>query len=287
MDHDTLVSLAPVAVLSLLGFARARYQPDSEFFSHQRWRYGEVVLTFALAAASHWVLALSALSHTDSVGAWITRYAFVALVSIAAVWSIVRSHHKHPWHVLGFDSTTWVYHGLWSVRLAAGIMCVLTAVVLLTDPRTTEPVRSPPSASHVEGSGGGDFAAAFAVATFVVPVAEELRFRGLAYGPLLRKFGATGATIVTASLWAFAHYSEPSWESVRSVSWTFLVGVFYGELYRRRKSLVPTVTLHVAHNAVATFASSAHGNVFGLLFGISVTLLLGIAVLLRADVFRR
>ena len=51
-----------------------------------------------------------------------------------------------------------------------------------------------------------------------LPAAEELFFRGVAYGPLFRKFGVAGATVSSAALWAAGHYDGPSARGIVKMS---------------------------------------------------------------------
>jgi len=89
------------------------------------------------------------------------------------------------------------------------------------------------------------------VTTVLAPVSEELFFRGLAYGPLFRKFGAAGAAVGSALLWAAAHGSTFSYISVVRMSWVLILGVVYAETYRRRESLIPTIAFHIIENTTA------------------------------------
>ena len=103
-----------------------------------------------------------------------------------------------------------------------------------------------------------DFIAAFAVVALLLPVAEELVFRGIAYGPLFRKFGPIGAAVGTAVFWAGAHYEGPSVASTFRVAEVFVLGVVYAEVYRRRESIVPTVTFHIVGNTASVFIGDPH-----------------------------
>jgi membrane protease YdiL (CAAX protease family) len=70
---------------------------------------------------------------------------------------------------------------------------------------------------------------------------------------LFRKFGAVGATIASAALWAAGHYAGLSASSIVKVSVMLVLGIVYAEIYRRRGSLIPTVVFHIVGNTVAIF----------------------------------
>jgi membrane protease YdiL (CAAX protease family) len=136
---------------------------------------------------------------------------------------------------------------------------VLTAIVVAL--RVSTPETEAMASSVDRGAWRGhvmDFIAAFAVKTLLMPVAEELTFRGIAYGPLFRKFGPVGAALGTAILWAGGHYAGPSIESTFKVAFVLVLGVAFAEVYRRRESIVPTVTLHIVANTTSVFIGDPH-----------------------------
>jgi membrane protease YdiL (CAAX protease family) len=96
---------------------------------------------------------------------------------------------------LGDRRATWVstkaplYDTLWSLRIGLGVVSVLTTLVVLL--RLGAPDAYRPGRAVWHGRVGA-FIAEVAVATILMPVDEELFFRGLAYGPLFRRFGAAG-----------------------------------------------------------------------------------------------
>jgi len=103
----------------------------------------------------------------------------------------------------------------------------------------------------------GAFLAAYSVRTILIPIAEEMLFRGLAYGPLFRKFGVSGAAIGSAALWAIVHYAGPSYSSALRMAVLFVVGIIYAEVYRHRESLFPTAIFHIAFNTAGVLVRSS------------------------------
>ncbi len=87
------------------------------------------------------------------------------------------------------------------------------------------------------------FASSLAVAVLAAPVVEELLFRGLLLGGLLRQATPLVAVVWSALLFAFVH-PMPWWPLV------FVLGVLCAALRLRSGSLWASVSLHAAYNAV-------------------------------------
>ena len=147
---------------------------------------------------------------------------------------------------------------MWALRIVLAFASVATVLGLLT--KLAIP--------NVNGRGflgetpqwrgqSGAFLAAYGVRTILIPIAEEMLFRALAYGPLFRKFGVSGAALGSAALWAIVHYSGPSYSSALRMAVLFVVGIIYAEVYRRRESLFPTVTFHIAFNTAGVLVRAS------------------------------
>jgi membrane protease YdiL (CAAX protease family) len=239
----------PFAVVVMIGVVPSRRQPDSPFVSRQRWGSRELVIVFGVITVIDLAPppAISTLS-----GAWLEAIVngVRALLVIASVWGVVRWRHSHPWQALGFEPATALSHALWSLRIGLGILSAFAILVVLLQLNASgmDPARS------ASGRAGWDARLGAVVAGGIVtavlgPLAEELVFRGLAYGPLFRKFGAAGAAIGSAAVWALGHYSGLSPTGVFKMVFILALGIVYAEIYRRRESLVPTVVFHVVTNA--------------------------------------
>lgn len=84
----------------------------------------------------------------------------------------------------------------------------------------------------------------------LVPLAEEMAFRGAILRTLLRHFDARGhwwAIVLSALLFGVAHGN-----GVQFVN-GFVVGLLLGWLYWRTGSIVPGVVFHMTNNAIAFF----------------------------------
>ena len=94
-----------------------------------------------------------------------------------------------------------------------------------------------------------------AVAVFVIPVAEEILFRGLLQGWLVRVMHPAWAILLSSLLFAAAHYA-PSQGAYNAVimAQLFPLGLVLGHLYRRQRSLLAPITLHGLFNAITLAA---------------------------------
>lgn len=99
------------------------------------------------------------------------------------------------------------------------------------------------------------------VAVALVPVAEELFFRGYVQRRLCRRWGAAWGIAATSAMFGLAHFDR-----VQSPM-AFLLGLYLGWVVHRGRSIVPGVLAHAANNLLwATLvlagkdtADQAHG----------------------------
>ena len=246
---EDLIAVLSLVVVMLAGLVRSRYEPDSPFLANQRWRYRDLVILWGVLTVIHFVPG-PGVSRMTGLPLWAIDGLSTLLLS-ATAWGVVRRKHRRPWRALGFCPHRAFHDTLWSLRIGLGVVSVLTTLAVLL--RLGSPDAYDPPGRAVWHGQVGAFIAAVVVTTVFVPVAEELLFRGVAYGPLFRKFGAAGATFSSAALWAVGHYDGFSARSIVKVSVVLILGILYAEIYRRRESLVPTVAFHIVQNTVGIF----------------------------------
>lgn len=83
------------------------------------------------------------------------------------------------------------------------------------------------------------------VATCVVPLVEEVLFRGALFGTLRRSQSVAVAAVVSGIGWVITHLDLHKWLP------TLLVAAVLGHLRAAGGSLVPCIALHVAFNTVS------------------------------------
>ncbi|MBD7913542.1 CPBP family intramembrane metalloprotease [Clostridium sp. Sa3CUN1] len=111
----------------------------------------------------------------------------------------------------------------------------------------------------------------------VAPIAEEFLFRGVVYNTLNRKISVRWTIIIQAILFGVFH------GNLIQGSYATLLGVIFGYVTYKTKSLWPAIIMHMTNNLVATMAPYILGNYFGnILIYIAFTLvgIIGITVFL-------
>ena len=94
---------------------------------------------------------------------------------------------------------------------------------------------------------------AYLAVAVVGPVVEELLFRGLLTAGVRRRFGALRTALLTAALFAVAHFIP------RVMPAVFLLGLALAFVYERMGSTAPGMLVHCLYNGIAlTAALAAH-----------------------------
>ncbi|MBS0624303.1 MAG: CPBP family intramembrane metalloprotease [Verrucomicrobia bacterium] len=101
------------------------------------------------------------------------------------------------------------------------------------------------------------------IVVFVVPVIEELLFRGFLQSWLRKFLGRIGALVVTAWIFSSVHYA-PSQKSANFplLCSLFVLSLFLGFLYERQRTLWAPIALHATFNA-STVLLLKMSSVFG------------------------
>jgi len=90
---------------------------------------------------------------------------------------------------------------------------------------------------------------------FVVPMMEELLFRGLLQTWLKRCFGTYSAIMISASVFSVFHYSSSQGiENIELIASLFVLGCFLGFIYERQQSLWASIGLHSIFNGLSVLA---------------------------------
>ena len=149
----------------------------------------------------------------------------------------------------------------WLVLVAGFILCMYAAILALVTVLGIDLAQytpGPGGTSPESGSAGLVKEAVFDIVdepllfalvlpsiAIGAPLAEELVFRGQLFSALTQtRLGLTGATLVTAALWALLHVSEP-WLSIGLI---FIMGLALGWLMYRFGSLWVAIACHGGWN---------------------------------------
>ncbi|MFX1245216.1 MAG: lysostaphin resistance A-like protein [Promethearchaeota archaeon] len=90
-----------------------------------------------------------------------------------------------------------------------------------------------------------------AIGSFVlVPILEELFFRGYLQTRLAEDFGGPTAVLISSSIFTFGHaqFLFLSFFGISSVIAAFIGSLIFGYLYYRTKSLIPSILMHMLAN---------------------------------------
>jgi len=85
----------------------------------------------------------------------------------------------------------------------------------------------------------------FFTAVILVPVSEEILFRGMAYTVLKKKFGVNRGILLSALLFSLLHQMVFYFVPI------FLMGIVFAYVYEKTKSLLPSILSHALINLFA------------------------------------
>jgi hypothetical protein len=169
-----------------------------------------------------WLVAVSAVSAFGAVGAAVS----LRVRSLAAV-GVRRVRVRTVLLAVGIGLATW---------------CVSRLLILAYVGITGD--HSDPQAALAEFGGPDSTALVVVIGGLVVPVGEEMLFRGVAYGGL-RRYGAVLAAIVSALVFGLAHGLNVVFAAA------VLLGLVNATLYERTRSIWPCVAAHATFNLLS------------------------------------
>lgn len=89
----------------------------------------------------------------------------------------------------------------------------------------------------------------------IVPIVEELLFRGFLQTWLRKRFGVFIAIIVASLIFTFFHYSSTQgWDNIELLASLFTLSCFLGYIYERQQSLWSSIMLHATFNGISVLA---------------------------------
>ena len=127
------------------------------------------------------------------------------------------------------------------IAIALGVAVWLVSRVLIIVYISLTGDQSDPQAALTQFSGGWSAVLVVVLGGLVVPLGEELLFRGIGYGSL-RRYGVVLATIVSSLLFALAHGLNVVFLAV------LVLAVLNAVLYERTRSVWPCFATHATFN---------------------------------------
>lgn len=180
---------------------------------------------------------------------WASIAGLLLLIPVARKFGLPR--------LLG-DREAW-RQNWWRILVAWGVLIVIAVgLSRINSHADTSTMQTRMIQSLVDG-GRTRFGAPWVLmlVALIVPVYEELVFRGLLLGGMSRHISFGWANAVQATLFAFVHNDSPRF------LFYLALGLLSGWLVKRSRSLGPSIALHGANNALATAVRMAIGATTG------------------------
>ncbi len=219
------------------------------------WRDLAAVVVLFCAGAAAIILGLrSLLAGTGSDAGTTSPAVYGATVAIyglllTAIYLVVA--RRSGWYALGIRPASWQAFAVTPLLLFAGFAGVI--VINLTIALVRGGFENP----QVEALSGGEpfstpeLLQMLVLVAVLVPIAEELFFRGMLYPLLRRQWGVSVAIVGSALLFAAAHFI------LLLVPALFLIGLLLGLLRERSGSVLPCILFHALQNGTALLVINA------------------------------
>lgn len=101
--------------------------------------------------------------------------------------------------------------------------------------------------AFLSAQGNIEMLLAFVALIIIAPISEEITFRGFLFGGLKKKLGWIGAAVISSLVFALVH------GQLNVAIDTFLLGLVLAWLYRKTKSIWPSIALHAIKNSIAFY----------------------------------
>ena len=158
---------------------------------------------------------------------------------------------KTSWKEIGFWPANWKWEWLLTASaLSIGLMPLrgiigLAATLLLDGSLESLQARSEILLGGVELSWTG-FALSFLSVAIIVPISEELYFRGLLHRLFQPHLKFWPRVLLSSTLFALAHF-----DSIGVVVSSFVIGIVIAVAYEKSKSLWLPIAIHMTTNGIA------------------------------------
>ena len=207
-----------------------------------------VVAVFALVSVVSAVAREQGLSGRDTLAGAMLAYVLNALIFGGAAYLIAIRPNKISWAELGIAPPRWQW--LWLVVAAALVIVLLPVRMVVGAIAQWLSGGFEALQARAELFGGELSWARFLVtlvgAGLLVPIAEELFFRGFLYTALRQHTRVWPAVAISSVIFAAGHY-----DAVGVIATSFIMGIALALIYEYTHSLWSSIALHAINNSVA------------------------------------
>jgi membrane protease YdiL (CAAX protease family) len=204
--------------------------------------------TIAVTRLFAWVLPTGQVPTLKSMGIWAVIGVLLLQNTLILAYANWRAGEHRTWlwgdapvrfgHILVYSAV--------AVPLVLVVNIVVGAVFYVFGMQHNQSALYPLTAGDTLGQIGF-----FAVAVVLVPVAEEVLFRGYIYGRVARLSSPGVAIVSSAVIFAAAHTWSASSGSIALVVQTCALGLVLGWIRSQSQSTFPSMVAHALNNAVA------------------------------------
>lgn len=234
-------------------FPAPAVQPQRDAARGQLWT-GRDVLVMTLAIIVSFVAGVGALTGAVMLASGGLRpermpvaysvgiIAIQGIAMLVAVWVAGLRRRRYTWADIGLVRTTpsWIAASF-GLFIALRVVVVLVAALLAQFGITS----MQPQAIAPEGFSWVGAIGMLVFAGVVVPIAEEIFFRGVVYRWLRDKWGVAVGAIVSGVVFGIAHL-EPATAIPAAI-----MGVTLALVFEKSKSLWPSILIHILNNVTA------------------------------------
>jgi len=244
-----------IVLLLIGGFKSARSNGVPASLAKQPWSYGDLLVIFSLWAVASRLDLIPAIARLPVLANTAAVLICPAGIVLGALWLLLHARYRASFGELGFGGAHRGYYAAWSFMIVGAglslVAFVATFFVWIARPGTPliglpgPPDSASPLHAYVHQA-SGDLTLSFVIVAYAVvlgPLLEEIIFRGLFLGPVVRRVGVPIAAMASAALWSFGH----SWAPAKMIV-TFCVGLVFAQIYVRTGSLLPSLVLHISGN---------------------------------------
>lgn len=172
--------------------------------------------------------------------------AILSGLPFGVAWLYVTRKHRLSLRDLGFVPPAAPTAFL--IAIGAWLGALITVAIWSLLIADIEPLSPPDNATSALELAGGSIALAWLLVGLWGPVAEEIFFRGFLLGGLRSRVGPWPAILISSGIFAVFHIAPGLYVP------TFVLGVAFGWVYLRTRSIWPSILAHGLHNTLAIVA---------------------------------